>query len=78
MQLVLSGHDHDYQRSDVLDGVTYVVSGAAAGTRRTGTRDFTAVSFSAHHFVDIAGFGDHLVLREVNQDLRAADEAVIA
>jgi Icc-related predicted phosphoesterase len=37
VQLVLSGHDHDYQRSKPINGVTYVVSGAAAGTRRTGT-----------------------------------------
>ena len=36
VQLVLSGHDHDYQRSKPINGVTYVVSGAAAGTRRTG------------------------------------------
>jgi 3',5'-cyclic AMP phosphodiesterase CpdA len=77
VQLVLSGHDHDYQRSEVIDGVTYVVSGAAAGTRRTATRDFTAVSFSWHHFVEIAIFDDHLVLRAVNQDLRVADETVI-
>jgi 3',5'-cyclic AMP phosphodiesterase CpdA len=77
VQLVLSGHDHDYQRSKVLAGVTYVVSGAAAGTRRTGTHDFTAVSFSWHHFVEIAVFPDHLVLRAVNQDLRVADEDLI-
>ena len=36
VQLVLSGHDHDYQRSKRIRGVTYLVSGAAAGTRRTG------------------------------------------
>jgi 3',5'-cyclic AMP phosphodiesterase CpdA len=46
VQLVLSGHDHDYQRSKPIDGVTYVVTGGAAGTRRTGEKDFTAVSFS--------------------------------
>ena len=78
VQLVLSGHDHDYQRSRVLDGTTYVVSGAAAGTRRTATRDFTAVSFSWHHFVELAIFPDHLVLRAINEDLRVADEATIA
>jgi hypothetical protein len=77
VQLVLSGHDHDYQRSKVINGVTYVVSGAAAGTRRTGEDDFTAVSFSWHHFVDIAVFDDRLVLRAVNQDLRVADEAIL-
>jgi 3',5'-cyclic AMP phosphodiesterase CpdA len=77
VQLVLSGHDHDYQRSKKIRGVTYVVSGAAAGTRRTGEADFTAVSFSWHHFVDIAVFEDRLVLRAVNQDGRVADEAVL-
>jgi 3',5'-cyclic AMP phosphodiesterase CpdA len=78
VQLVLSGHEHDYQRSKPIDGVTYVVSGAAAGTRRTGEDDFTAVSFSWHHFLDIAVFEDRLVLRAVNQDLRVADEATLS
>lgn len=76
--LVVSGHDHDYQRSVPLRGVTYVVSGAAAGTRRTGERDFTAVSFSWHHFVELGVYPDRLVLRAVNQDLRVADEVVLA
>jgi 3',5'-cyclic AMP phosphodiesterase CpdA len=77
VQLVLSGHDHDYQRSKPIGGVTYVVSGAASGTRRTSAASFTAVSFSWHHFLDIAVFPDRLVLRAVNQRLRVADEAVL-
>jgi hypothetical protein len=77
VQLVLSGHDHDYQRSRPIDGVTYVVTGGAAGTRRTGEASFTAVSFSWHHFVDVAVFRDRLVVRAVNQDARVADEAVL-
>jgi 3',5'-cyclic AMP phosphodiesterase CpdA len=77
VQLVLSGHDHDYQRSKVINGVTYVVTGAAAGTRRTGEAGFTAESFSWHHFVDIAIYDDHLVLRAVNQTQRVADEVVL-
>jgi hypothetical protein len=78
VQLVLSGHDHDYQRNVPVDGVTYVVTGGAAGTRRTGEEDFTEVSFSWHHFVDLAVFDDRLVLRAVNQDRRVADEVTIA
>ena len=77
VQLVLSGHDHDYQRSKPINGVTYVVSGAAAGTRRTGSDSFTEISFSWHHFVDLNVFDDRIVLRAVNQDLRVADEATI-
>lgn len=77
VQLVLSGHDHDYQRSKSIGGVTYVVSGGAAGTRRTGTESFTAQSFSWHHFVDLAIFPDRLVGRAVNQDGRVADSFVL-
>jgi predicted phosphodiesterase len=77
VQLVVSGHDHDYQRSKPQRGVTYVVTGAAAGTRRTGEASFTEVSFSWHHFTDITVFADRLVLRAVNQELRVADEVTI-
>lgn len=78
VQLVLSGHEHDYQRSLPINGVTYVVSGGAADTRRTGREEFTAVSGSWHHFVDLSVFSDHLLLRAVNQRLRVFDEWSIA
>lgn len=74
VQLVLSGHDHDYQRSKVINGVTYVVTGAAAGTRRTGKDDFTAESFSWHSYVELGIYPDRLVGRVMNQDNRVADE----
>ncbi|HEX6310707.1 MAG TPA: metallophosphoesterase [Acidimicrobiia bacterium] len=77
VQLVLSGHDHDYQRSKRINGVTYVVSGAAAGTRRTGEEGFTAVSFSWHHFLDLGIYPDRIIGRAVNQDGRVADEWVL-
>ena len=73
VQLVLSGHEHDYQRSKVLGGVTYVISGAASGTRRTGEEGFTAVSFSWLHFVELDVFADRLVGRAVNSEARVAD-----
>lgn len=78
VQLVLSGHDHDYQRSKPIGGVTYVVSGAGSKTRPTGEAAFTAVSWSAYHFLDVTVFRDRLVLRAVMQDGRIGDEATIA
>ena len=74
VQLVLSGHDHDYQRSKIINGVTYVVTGAAAGTRRTGKDSFTAESFSWHSYVELGIYPDRLVGRVMNQDNRVADE----
>ena len=73
VQLVLSGHDHDYQRSNDLGGITYVVSGGGSGTRRTGARDFTAVSFAAPHFLDIGIYPDRLVLRPVTDEGEVGD-----
>lgn len=46
VDLVLSGHDHDYQRTNPINDVTYVVTGAAAKTRLAGTNDHTAISWS--------------------------------
>ena len=74
VQLVLSGHEHDYERSVVIAGTTYVVTGAAAGTRRTGEADFTAVSFSWHSYVELGVYPDRIVGRALNQDNRVADE----
>lgn len=77
VQLVLSGHDHDYQRSEPINGVIYVVSGAGSGTRRTGEASFTAVSYSFHHFLDMNVFADHIVVRAVSQSLGVADEFTV-
>jgi 3',5'-cyclic AMP phosphodiesterase CpdA len=77
VQVVFSGHEHDYQRTDPINGVVYVVSGAASRTRRTGVEDFTAVAWSTHHFVDLNIFEDRLLLRAVDQDGEQFDEVVI-
>jgi 3',5'-cyclic AMP phosphodiesterase CpdA len=68
VQLVLAGHDHDYQRSEPIDGVTYIVSGGAATLRPTGRAGFTAVSWSTYHFLDIAVWADHLIVRAIGHD----------
>jgi UDP-2,3-diacylglucosamine pyrophosphatase LpxH len=77
VQLVLSGHDHDYQRSRQIRGVTYVVSGAGGRTRGTGEDTFTAASWSVLSFIDIAVFEDRLELRAVTQDDRWFDSVTI-
>ncbi|OUM39557.1 metallophosphoesterase family protein [Arthrobacter sedimenti] len=71
--LVLAGHDHDYQRSTPQDGVTYVVSGAGAKLNPTGSRDFTAVSSSTLHYVDLLVYEDRLVGRAIDQSGRLVD-----
>lgn len=77
VQLVLSGHDHDYQRSLEQNGVIYIVSGAAAKVRKTAKADFTAAAWGTRHFVDLAVWDDRMELRAVDQYGRVFDEVVI-
>jgi hypothetical protein len=77
VQLVLSGHDHDYQRSTPIDGVTYVITGAGGRTRGTGDDWFTAASWSVLSYVDLNVFPDHLLLRAIEQDGRMFDQVRI-
>lgn len=77
VQLVLSGHDHDYQRSNAINGVTYVVSGGASTLRKTGRSDFTAVAWSTYHFVDVAVWAGRLQVRAINQENRVFDSATL-
>lgn len=65
--LVLAGHDHDYQRSLPQGGVTYVVSGAGAKLRAADQADFTAVSTSTLHYLDLLVYDDRLVGRAIDQ-----------
>jgi predicted phosphodiesterase len=78
VDLVLAGHDHDYQRSIPVNGVTYVVTGAAAKLRDTGTADFTSAAVSTRSFVDVAIWPDHIQLRAVDQDGRQFDEVTLS
>ena len=75
--LVLAGHDHDYQRSKPQEGVTYVVSGGGAKLRDTGREDFTAVSASILHYVDLLVYPDRLVGRAIDQDGNLIDSWTI-
>lgn len=77
VQLVLSGHEHDYQRSVPIDGVTYVISGAGGRTRGTGEEAFTAASYSVLHFVELNVYEDTIVLRAITQTPRVFDDALI-
>lgn len=66
VDLVLAGHDHDYQRSVPIGGVTYVVSGGGAKVRPTGSTDFTAVSAAVLHFVEVAVWADRMELTAIS------------
>jgi 3',5'-cyclic AMP phosphodiesterase CpdA len=67
VRLVLSGHDHNYERTNPIDGVTYVVTGGGGYSLiPVGSSDFTALSLSIFHFVRVEIGQEALVLQAVD------------
>jgi hypothetical protein len=74
--LVFSGHDHAYERTVPIRGVTYVVSGG--GGKRlypAGRSKWTAFSKSTHHAVLVRIDGERLYLEAVEPDGAVIDRA---
>lgn len=73
VDLVLSGHDHDYERSHPQHGVTYVVSGGGCKTSPVRRSSFTAYSERTLQFLVLDVDGDRLMGRCVRPDGTTAD-----
>ena len=78
VKLVLAGHDHDYERSRPLEGVTYVVTGGGGkSTRAVSSSSFTAFSEDVLHFVEVTIEGRELWLYAIDGTGRQFDSARI-
>lgn len=73
VDLVLSGHDHHYERTQPIDGVTYVISGG--GCKLTGVEpsDFSAVAMSRLQFLRVRATRDRLEAHCVGVDGEVLD-----
>ena len=78
VELVVTGHDHDYERTQPIDGTTYIVSGSAgAPIRPIQPQPFTAAARTEPHYVLIDIDRDRLTLRAINLRGEAFDTATI-
>jgi hypothetical protein len=79
VQLVLAGHDHNYERMTPQQGITYVVTGGGGiGTRSVGRSSFTAVSQQVIHFVYVEVAIDELILHAIDGTGVEFDSVAIA
>jgi hypothetical protein len=78
VELVVTGHDHNYERSKAMFGTTYVVSGSAgAPIRPVEPRSFSARARTEPHYVLVDVEQDRLILRAVNLQGDTFDTYVI-
>lgn len=79
VQLYINGHDHNYERSKPIDGITYlVVGGGGASLRPVIATDQSARAASVFSFAEIAASPRELKLWAWDKDGRPIDQAVIA
>ncbi len=78
VQLVLAGHDHDYERMLPQPRIQYVVTGGGGiGTRPVGSSGFTAFSDAVIHFVYVESTVDEMVLHAIDGAGAEFDAVVI-
>ena len=78
VQLVLAGHDHDYERMNPQNGVAYVVTGGGGiGTKSVGKSSFTAFSEDVIHFVYVEVGVDELTLHAIDATGREFDSMTV-
>jgi len=78
VQLVLTGHDHHYERMLPQNGVNYVLTGGGGrGTYATGTSSFTGFAESVIHYVYFEVGVDELVLHAIDAEGTEFDSLVI-
>jgi hypothetical protein len=77
VQLYINGHDHHYERSQPINGTSYLICGAGAGTRPVGHSSWTAHSAQILSFAAISVYADHLVIQGVDTQNQIFDQGVI-
>lgn len=74
VDVFIAGHDHDYERTHPIDGVTYLVTGGGGhSVRPVGARPWTAVSEAVLHFVHLRVTPERMVIRAIDATGRVFD-----
>jgi 3',5'-cyclic AMP phosphodiesterase CpdA len=73
VDLVLAGHDHHYERTIPIQGITHIVSGGGCKTTGVNPRAFTAKAASILEFLHVDIRDDRLIGRAIQPDARIFD-----
>lgn len=78
VQLYINGHDHNYERTEPIDGTTYITSGNGAKLRPVDRSAWTAHASSQLGFTAFSVYADRIEVKAIDTDNTAYDEVSIA
>ena len=79
VNVVFSGHDHNYERTVPIHGITYVVAGGGGrDLYEAGRSEWTAFSRSVYHAVLVSVDGEHLSLEAVDTNGARMDHSYLS
>jgi acid phosphatase len=77
VQLYINGHEHSYERTRSIDGITYLICGGGAGLRPVGRSEWTECSASRLSFAVHEVYEDRIEVRGIGTDNHIFDQGVI-
>jgi 3',5'-cyclic AMP phosphodiesterase CpdA len=78
VQLYINGHEHNYERTQIIDGTTYLtVGGGGASLRPVVANQRSAKAVSVHSFAELTFTGNRLLIAGLDSQGQRIDEVVI-
>ena len=77
VQLYINGHDHHYERTNPINGTTYMITGSGAGTRPVGRSEWTVYSAEQLGFAAYEVYGDRILITAIGTDGQVFDQGEI-
>lgn len=77
VQLYINGHEHHYERTRSINGTTYVICGAGAGSRPVGRSEWTEYSTTNLSFAAYDVYADKIEVSGIGNNNRVFDRGLI-
>jgi 3',5'-cyclic AMP phosphodiesterase CpdA len=77
VQLYINGHEHHYERTIAINGTTYLICGAGAGTRPVGKNEWTAYSAEKLSFAAYNVYTNRIEVAGIGTDNQVFDKGII-
>ncbi|KAM3092316.1 metallophosphoesterase family protein [Phormidesmis sp. 146-35] len=78
VQLYINGHEHSYERTQSIDGTTYLITGiGGAHLRPVGRSPWTEYSTSQFGFSSVAVYKDRLEISGIGTDSQIFDQGIV-